>query len=111
MDLYKYQKQLARDGFNEEARTLGYLLTDADISLRDIEYTTLDLIKDGLLPPMEDESMDCMEFPNDIKDFIKDYSFKDKEKHYTNGSMLIPVFRVKQMLEYYFGLSEKELED
>ena len=117
MDLYKYQKQLARDGFNEEARTLGYLLTDADISiykrekLRDIEYTTLDLIKDGLLPPMEDESMDYMEFPNDIKVFINDYSFKDKEKHYTNGSMLIPVFRVKQMLEYYFGLNKEELED
>lgn len=117
MDLYKYQKQLARDGFNEEARTLGYLLTDADISiykrekLRDIEHTTLDLIKEGKLPPMEDESMDCMEFPNDIKDFIKDYSFKDKEERYTNGSMLISVFRVKQMLEYYFGLNKEELED
>ena len=117
MDLYKYQKQLARDGFNEEARTLGYLLTDADISvlkrekLRDLEYTTLNLIKDGSLPPMEDESMECMEFPNDIKDFIKNYSFKDKEERYTNGSMLIPVFRVEQMLEYYFGLKEEELED
>lgn len=117
MDLYKYQKQLARDGFNEEARTLGYLLTDADISvlkrekLRDVEYTTLNLIKDGLLPPMEEESMDCMEFPNDIKDFIKNYSFKDKEERYTNGSMLISVFRVKQMLEYYFGLNKEELED
>ena len=61
MDLYKYQKQLARDGFNEEARTLDFLLTDADISiykrekLKDIEDTTLELIKDGLLPPMEDE--------------------------------------------------------
>ena len=117
MDLYKYQKQLARDGFNEEARTLGYLLTDADISvlkrekLRDLEYTTLNLIKDGSLPPMEDESMECMEFPNDIKDFIKNYSFKDKEERYTNGSMLIPVFRVEQMLEYYFGLNKEELED
>ena len=117
MDLYKYQKQLARDGFNEEARTLGYLLTDADISvlkrekLRDLEYTTLNLIKDGSLPPMEDESMESMEFPNDIKDFIKNYSFKDKEECYTNGSMLIPVFRVEQMLEYYFGLKKEELED
>ena len=117
MDLYKYQKQLARDGFNEEARTLGYLLTDADISvlkrekLRDLEYTTLNLIKDGSLPPMEEESMECMEFPNDIKDFIKNYSFKDKEERYTNGSMLIPVFRVEQMLEYYFGLNKGELED
>ena len=117
MDLYKYQKQLARDGFNEEARTLGYLLTDADISvlkkekLRDLEYTTLNLIKDGSLPPMEEESMECMEFPNDIKDFIKNYSFKDKEERYTNGSMLIPVFRVEQMLEYYFGLNKEEWED
>ena len=117
MDLYKYQKQLARDGFNEEARTLGYLLTDADISvlkrekLRDLEYTTLNLIKEGSLPPMEEESMECMEFPNDIKDFIKNYSFKDKEERYTNGSMLIPVFRVEQMLEYYFGLNKEELED
>ena len=117
MDLYKYQKQLARDGFNEEARTLGYLLTDADISvlkrekLRDLEYTTLNLIKEGSLPPMEEESMESMEFPNDIKDFIKNYSFKDKEERYTNGSMLIPVFRVEQMLEYYFGLKEEELED
>ena len=117
MDLYKYQKQLARDGVNEEARTLGYLLTDADISiykrekLRDIEHTTLDLIKDGSLPPMEEESMEYMEFPNDIKDFIKKYSFKDKEERYTNGSMLISVFRVKQMLEYYFGLNKEKLED
>ena len=117
MDLYKYQKQLARDGFNEEARTLGYLLTDADISvlkrekLRDLEYTTLNLIKEGSLPPMEEESMESMEFPNDIKDFIKNYSFKDKEERYTNGSMLIPVFRVEQMLEYYFGLNKGELED
>ena len=55
--------------------------------------------------------MDCMEFPNDIKDFIKKYSFKDKEERYTNGSMLISVFRVKQMLEYYFGLNKEELED
>ena len=117
MDLYKYQKQLARDGFNEEARTLGYLLTDADISidkrqkLRNLEYTTLELIKDGSLPPMEEESMESMEFPNDIKDFIKNYSFKDKEERYTNGSMLIPVFRVEQMLEYYFGLKKEEVED
>ena len=119
MDLYKYQKQLARDGrFDEAARSLSYLLMDADISidrnqrLRDIENITLELIKDGLLPaPVEEETMDSMEFPNDIKDFIKNYSFKDKEERYTNGSMLIPVFRVKQMLEYYFGLNKEELED
>lgn len=117
MDLYEYQMQLARDErFEEVAKTLSYLLMDADISidrnqkLRDIENITLELIKDGLLPPEEEETMDSMEFPKDVKDFIKDYSFKDKEERYTNGSMLISVFRVKQMLEHYFGLSEEELE-
>ena len=45
---------------------------------------------------------DMMTFPEDPKKFIKDYSFKDKEEIYTNGSELIPVFRVEQMLEHYF---------
>jgi hypothetical protein len=44
-----------------------------------------------------------MMFPNDWEKFLEDYSFKDKEEVYTNGSMLIPVFRVEQMVEHYFG--------
>lgn len=39
---------------------------------------------------------DCMEFPNTIKEFINQYSFKDEKEIYTNGSELIPVFRVMQ---------------
>lgn len=46
---------------------------------------------------------DCMMFPKDWEKFIEDYSFEDKEEVYTNGSMLIPVFRVEQMIEHYFG--------
>lgn len=46
---------------------------------------------------------DCMEFPKDWEKFIEDYSFEDKEEVYTNGSMLIPVFRVEQIIEHYFG--------
>ena len=46
---------------------------------------------------------DCMEFPKDWEKFIEDYSFEDKEEVYTNVSMLIPVFRVEQMIEHYFG--------
>lgn len=43
-----------------------------------------------------------MNFPKTPSEFIDLYAFKDKQKVYTNGSVLIPVFRVKQMLEHYF---------
>jgi len=44
---------------------------------------------------------DCMNFPKTIIEFLHDYSFKDEEEIYTNGSKLIQVFRVIQALEYY----------
>ena len=44
---------------------------------------------------------DVMNFPKEPKDFIESYSFRDIERVYTNGSELIPVFRVNQMLEHY----------
>lgn len=44
---------------------------------------------------------DVMKFPERIEDFIDDYSFRDDERTYTNGSMLIPVFRVNQAIEHY----------
>ena len=43
---------------------------------------------------------DIMEFPSTFDEFAKEYGFKDKEEIYTNGSDLIPVFRVKQWLAY-----------
>lgn len=43
-----------------------------------------------------------MQFPNKVEDFIEEYSFNDKNEVYTNGSQLIPVFRVEQMIEHYF---------
>ena len=45
---------------------------------------------------------EMMVFPQDILQFIKDYEFKDKKKVYTNGAMLIPSFRVEQLVDYYF---------
>lgn len=45
---------------------------------------------------------DIMSFPKTAEEFINDYKFKDRFEVYTNGSDLIPVFRVKQMLEHYF---------
>ena len=48
-------------------------------------------------------SGDVMEFPRTPEEFCGQYSFFDKDEVYTNGSLLIPVFRVEQMVEHYFG--------
>lgn len=45
---------------------------------------------------------DSMDFPKTPEEFIHMYSFKDKKEVYTNGSELVPVFRVRQMLDHYF---------
>jgi hypothetical protein len=44
-----------------------------------------------------------MMFPKNWEKFIEDYSFKDKEEVYTNGTVLVPVFRIEQMVEHYFN--------
>lgn len=44
-----------------------------------------------------------MSFPNNWWTFVQQYQFSDKDEVYTNGSMLIPSFRVRQMVEHYFG--------
>ena len=44
---------------------------------------------------------DLMIFPKTIQEFIKDYSFKDEQEVYTNGAMLIPVFRMEQAYIFY----------
>ena len=44
---------------------------------------------------------DMMNFPKRWKDFLHDYEFEDARRIYTNGSKLIPSFRVKQMMEHY----------
>lgn len=45
---------------------------------------------------------ECMPIPDNWKDFVKEYSFKDIREVYTNGSWLIPTFRVEQMMEHYY---------
>ena len=44
---------------------------------------------------------DKMMFPENIDDFLSGFAFKDSEEIYTNGSMLIPLFRVQQAFEHY----------
>jgi hypothetical protein len=41
-----------------------------------------------------------MTFPDTLDEFLEQYQFKDEKEVYTNGSMLIPVFRVKQWAEH-----------
>ncbi len=45
---------------------------------------------------------DAMRFPESWKQFLHDYEFRDSSMEYTNGSMLVPSFRVEQMIEHYF---------
>lgn len=49
---------------------------------------------------------DCMTFPDDWREFLKNYSFRDSEEVYTNGSELIPVFRVEQLIEHLLAKQE-----
>lgn len=43
---------------------------------------------------------DSMSFPDTFDEFAERYKITDKEEVYTNGSELIPIFRVKQWLEH-----------
>lgn len=42
-----------------------------------------------------------MDFPNTFEEFVNEYSFKDSDEIYTNGSELIQTFRVMQGYEHF----------
>ena len=44
--------------------------------------------------------MDCMTFPKTFEEFAEQYKIVDNKEVYTNGTELIPIFRVKQWLEH-----------
>ena len=44
-----------------------------------------------------------MQMPKTAEAFIEQYKFTDSKREYTNGSELISVFRVQQMIEHYFA--------
>ena len=48
-------------------------------------------------------SGDVMQFPPSWEDFAEQYSITDSEEVYTNGSKLVPLFRVHQMVKHYFA--------
>ena len=53
---------------------------------------------------------DCtesMDYPRTVEEFIGGFEFRDVKEIYTNGSLLIPVFRVEQMIKHYFNAEPK----
>ena len=51
---------------------------------------------------------DMMAFPDTWEEFEKSYGFVDDEEVYTNGSRLIPSFRVKQWLDHIAQFKSKQ---
>lgn len=54
-------------------------------------------------------SGDCMNYPDDWRDFVDYYSFIDSSEVYTNGSRLMQTFRVEQMIAEYFDEKTKKV--
>lgn len=49
---------------------------------------------------------DYMTFPENWHDFLNNHSFDDSKEIYTNGTRLIPVFRVEQLIEHLLKSQE-----
>lgn len=45
-------------------------------------------------------SGDVMQFPKTVEEFMEKYKIVDTEHVYTNGTELVPIFRMKQWFEH-----------
>lgn len=45
-------------------------------------------------------SGEVMTFPETVEEFMEDYKIVDTEQLYTNGSELVPIFRMKQWFDH-----------
>lgn len=43
---------------------------------------------------------DCMKFPDTVEEFMEQYKVTDYKQVYTNGTELVPIFRMKQWFEH-----------
>lgn len=51
---------------------------------------------------------DCvMDYPETFGEFVRRYQFIDSEEVYTNGILLVPVFRVDQAIKHYYDPLEQ----
>lgn len=87
--------------YKEENEQIYCSCTNEEIAKSFID--SVETVKD-LLPKSEGgvEEMNAqqMEFPETFEEFAEYYGFKDDKEIYTNGSDLIPIFRVKQWLDH-----------
>lgn len=51
-----------------------------------------------------------MIFPDDIFDFLEEWTFHDTHGIYSDGIALVPLYRVTQALEHYYGEKENRSE-
>lgn len=51
---------------------------------------------------------DMMTFPDTVEEFMEEYKLVDTEQVYTNGTELIPIFRMKQWFEHEKAQLSKE---
>lgn len=84
----------------EEKIICKKFLNDADNTHSCNEYKLLMALLEQEPKTEQEPCGEQMDFPDTFDEFAKDYGFKDKDEVYTNGSELIPVFRVKQWLEH-----------
>lgn len=52
---------------------------------------------------------DVMTFPATFEEFAEQYKIVDTKQVYTNGTELIPIFRVKQWLEHLNNETDREV--
>jgi len=43
----------------------------------------------------------CMAFPETVEEFMEQYKIVDRDEVYSNGSELVPIFRMKQWFEQH----------
>lgn len=49
---------------------------------------------------------EMMKFPETVDEFMESYKIVDTEQIYTNGSELVPIFRMKQWFEHLKGVQD-----
>ena len=52
---------------------------------------------------------DMMDYPPTWEEFIDNFTILDIEEVYTNRDVLVPLFRVKQMMEHYYREGNMEI--
>lgn len=54
---------------------------------------------------------DIMMFPDTVEEFMEQYKITDTEQIYTNGTELVPIFRMKQWFEHLPSAEPEPLTD